>query len=145
MRDFRSLLWHAGSLAAACKIYFPDQGLNPGPCIGSQSLSHWTTRKVPYYSISLATLPQEFWEVIQKESHPGCRDFPSPEDPPDPGIEPKSLMSPALASGFFTTSATWKVHNDIYPGIIVCRVIFAALKILCALHFHLLPLTPGGH
>ena len=29
-------------------------------------------------------------------------------DLPDPGIEPKSLKSPALAGGFFTTSATWK-------------------------------------
>ena len=27
---------------------------------------------------------------------------------PDPGIEPMSLASPALASGFFATSATWE-------------------------------------
>ena len=27
---------------------------------------------------------------------------------PDPEIEPMSLMSPALAGGFFTTSATWE-------------------------------------
>ena len=27
---------------------------------------------------------------------------------PDPGIEPVALMSPALAGGFFTTSATGK-------------------------------------
>ena len=27
---------------------------------------------------------------------------------PNPGIEPTSLMSPALASGFFITSATWE-------------------------------------
>ena len=27
---------------------------------------------------------------------------------PDPGIEPRSLMSPALAGGFFTTRATWE-------------------------------------
>ena len=33
---------------------------------------------------------------------------PSPGDLPDPGIEPASLMSPALAGGFFTTSATWE-------------------------------------
>ena len=32
--------------------------------------------------------------------------FPSPGGPPDPGIEPESLMSPAVAEGFFTTSAT---------------------------------------
>ena len=35
---------------------------------------------------------------------------PSPEDLPDPGIEPSSLMSPALAGGFFTTSATWEAR-----------------------------------
>ena len=28
-------------------------------------------------------------------------------DLPDPGIEAASLVSPALAGGFFTTSATW--------------------------------------
>ena len=32
--------------------------------------------------------------------------IPSPGDLPDPGTEPASLMSPALAGGFFTTSAT---------------------------------------
>ena len=31
-----------------------------------------------------------------------------PGDLPDPGIEPASPMSPALADGFFTTSATWE-------------------------------------
>ena len=31
---------------------------------------------------------------------------PPPGDLPDPGIEPASLMSPALASRFFTTSTT---------------------------------------
>ena len=31
---------------------------------------------------------------------------PPPEDLPDSGIEPTSLMSPALAGGFFTTSTT---------------------------------------
>ena len=32
----------------------------------------------------------------------------SPRNLPDPGIEPASLMSPALAGGFFTTSTTWE-------------------------------------
>ena len=32
---------------------------------------------------------------------------PPPADLPDPGIEP---MSPALAGGFFTTSAIWEAH-----------------------------------
>ena len=38
---------------------------------------------------------------------------PPPGDLPDPGIEPESLGSPALAGGFFTTSTTWKAY--IYP------------------------------
>ena len=35
---------------------------------------------------------------------------PPPGDLPDPGMEPIALMSPALAGGFFTTSATWEAH-----------------------------------
>ena len=32
-------------------------------------------------------------------------------DLPDPGIKPTSLMSPALAGGFFTTSTTWEAQR----------------------------------
>ena len=32
---------------------------------------------------------------------------PPPGDLPDPGIEPTSLMSPALTGGFFTPGTTW--------------------------------------
>ena len=42
---------------------------------------------------------QEYWRELP---------FPSPGDLPDPGIEHASLMSPALAGGFFATSATWE-------------------------------------
>ena len=38
---------------------------------------------------------QEYWSGLP---------FPSPGDLPDPGIEASSLMSPALAGRFFTTS-----------------------------------------
>ena len=34
--------------------------------------------------------------------------LPFPGDPPDPGIKPESLMSPALAGRFVTPSATWE-------------------------------------
>ena len=40
--------------------------------------------------------------------------FLTPGDLPDPGIESVSLASPALAGGFFTTSATWEAPNDRY-------------------------------
>ena len=35
--------------------------------------------------------------------------FPPPGDLSNPEIKPTSLESPALAGGFFTTSATWEV------------------------------------
>ena len=42
---------------------------------------------------------QEYWSGLP------C---PPPGDFPDPGFELTSLTSPALAGGFFTTSATWE-------------------------------------
>ena len=36
---------------------------------------------------------------------------PSPGDLPHPGIDPASLMSPALAGGFFTASTTWETQE----------------------------------
>ena len=42
-----------------------------------------------------------------KESWSGLP-CPSPEDLPNPGIEPTSLKSSALVDGFFTTSTTWE-------------------------------------
>ena len=44
---------------------------------------------------------------------------PPPGDIPDPGIEPVSLTSPALASRFFTTSAIWEAQVYI-ASISVC-------------------------
>ena len=38
---------------------------------------------------------QEYWSGLP---------FPTPQDIPDPGIEPESLASPALTDGFFTTA-----------------------------------------
>ena len=38
-----------------------------------------------------------------RQKYPSGLLFPSPGNLPDPGIEPVSAVSPALASGFFTT------------------------------------------
>ena len=46
------------------------------------------------------------WDSPGKNTWVGCHAL-LQGDLPDPGIEPTSLMSPALASGFFPTSATW--------------------------------------
>ena len=48
--------------------------------------------------LSMGFARQEYWSGLP------C---PPPGDLPDPGIKSVSLMSLALAGGFFTTSATW--------------------------------------
>ena len=51
-------------------------------------------------------LRQEYWSGLP---------FPSPEDLSNPGIEPKSPESPALAGGFFTAEP---------PGKSICARVF---------------------
>ena len=61
---------------------------------------------VTIWTITLQTLlsrgffRQEYWSGLP---------FPTPGGLPDPGIEPTSLVSPALADGFFTTVPPEKV------------------------------------
>ena len=49
--------------------------------------------------LSMGFSSQEYWSGLP---------FPPPRDLPDPGIEPVSLMSPALAGRFFTTAPPGK-------------------------------------
>ena len=58
----------------------------------------WT---VAYRTVALCMgfSRQEYWSGLP---------FPTPGHLPNPEIRPTSLMSPALAGGFFITSATWE-------------------------------------
>ena len=58
-------------------------------------------RQVP---LSMEFSRQEYWSGLP------C---PPPGDLPEPGIEPTSLMSPALAGGFFITRASWKTLTGV--------------------------------
>ena len=51
--------------------------------------------------MSVGLSQQEYWSGLP---------FLPPGDLPDPGIKTPSRMSPALADGFFTTSATWEAQ-----------------------------------
>ena len=53
--------------------------------------------------LSMGFSRQEYWSGLL------C---PPPGDLPNPRIEPVSLMSPVLTSGFFTTSATRKAPDS---------------------------------
>ena len=63
---------------------------DPMDCIAHQAaLSTWFSR-------------EEYWSGLP------C---PPPGDLPTPGTEPMTLTSPALAGGFFTTSASWEAQG----------------------------------
>ena len=55
-------------------------------------------------------LRQEYWSGFP---------WPPPVDLLDPGIKLVSLLSAALADGFFTTSAAWESHISVYRLTIV--------------------------
>ena len=69
------------------------------------SVTSWTVAHQAPLSMGLSR--QEQWNGIGWVGLP----YPPPEDLFDPGIEPTSYMSPALAGRFFTTNATWKAHS----------------------------------
>ena len=56
----------------------------------------------PSAPLSMRFSRQEYWSGLP------C---PPPGDLPDPGMEPVSLTSPALAGRFFTASTTWEAHS----------------------------------
>ena len=60
--------------------------------------------------LSMGFSRQEYWSRLL------C---PPPGDLPDPGTELPSLMSPGLAGGFFTTSASWEAHETVQRNIII--------------------------
>ena len=63
----------------------------------------------------------------KKNTGVGWLPHPPPGDLPDPGIEPASLVAPALTDGFFTTSTTREalplqsVTGFLSPTIFQCR------------------------
>ena len=61
----------------------------------------WTVAHLA--SLAMGFSRQEYWSGLP------C---PPQGDLPNPGNEFMSLMSPALAGGFFTTSVTWEATSD---------------------------------
>ena len=61
--------------------------------------------------LSLGFSGQEYWSGLS---------FSLPWDLPHPGIEPVSLMSPALAGAFFITCTIWEAQEN-GTDALICR------------------------
>ena len=129
-------------LVVTYRVKFPDQGSNPEP-LHWEHLSHWTTREIPPFPLIFVLTPLNAacmcyrfscirlfvtpWTIalqvplsigFSRKEYWSKLPCPPAGDLPNWGIKAMSLMSPALAGGFFTTSATWEVQNLTLPEII---------------------------
>ena len=73
-------------------------------------VSHARLCATPWTVAHQAPLSLEF----SRQEHWSALPCPPPGDLPDPGIEPASLKSPALAGRFFITGDTWEAPNKSY-------------------------------
>ena len=84
-----TLLW-------SLTLGLPAPFRNTGDLSALPTLCDPMAHQVP---LSVEFSRQEYWSGLS---------FPSPGDLPNPGIEPLSLLSLALAGGFFTNCASWE-------------------------------------
>ena len=83
-------------------------------------LNHVQLSEMPRTVAHQAPLSMEF----SRQEYCSGLSFPTPGDLPDPGIEPESLVSPALANGFFTNvppihlSPTWDTSHMAYAALV---------------------------
>ena len=74
--------------------------------------------------LSIEFSRQDYWSKLP---------FPSPEDLPDPGAEPASLLSPASAGEFFTTSTIFNTDVDNYGNTDLYVTVSTDIFYLCPL------------
>ena len=97
LNNWTKCLWPCPDLSSFSPTYM--HALSPFSHVRLFETSWTVTHQA---SLSVGVSRQEYWSGLP---------FSSPGDLPDPEIEPVSLTFPALADGFFTTSATWEAPS----------------------------------
>ena len=92
-------------------------------CVHAKLLQSCLTLCHPMDSACQAPLSMEF----SRQEYWSGLPCPPPGDLPDPGIEPMSLMSPALAGRFLTTSTTWEAQVMVDTSKFTLKYIFIAI------------------
>ena len=81
-------------------------------CVLSRSVVSYALRPCGLYSLLGFSVHGRIPDKNSRQEHWSGLPFPPAGDLPDPGTEPASLTSPALAGGFFTTTATLEVPSN---------------------------------
>ena len=97
-----SVVWTSLFLSGCCSSQWFAVGVHQIIWSEVKVLSHVTPWAVAYHTLpSMGFSRQEHWSGLL---------FTSPENLPNPGIEPTSPKSPVLASSSFATSTTWEAY-----------------------------------
>ena len=104
-------------------VHFPSQkvGILYVVCMRAKSLQSCSTLCDP---MDYSPPGSPVLGILQAKEYWSGLPCPPPGDLPDLGLKPLSLMSPAMASGLFTTSATWEAHfiyNSAYISIQISK------------------------
>ena len=95
------------SFSKYCRLVYQHFMLNYLSCVQLFEILWTIAHQAP---LSMELPRQEYWSGLS------CL---PPGNLSDPGIKPLSLVSSALAGGFFTTSYTWEdLSVNIYPNLI---------------------------
>ena len=81
-----------------CRLHFLEPVLCVLSCV-QLFMTKWTEACLAPLSMEFSR--QEYWRTMP---------FLIGEDLPNSGVQPMSVLSPALANGFFTTSITWEAQ-----------------------------------
>ena len=87
-----------------CQLFLPSHFTQVSLCVYAELLSPVQIFATPWIVAHQTPLTMGF----PRQEHWSWLPCPPPEDLFDPGVEPASLVSPVLASRFFTTSAIWE-------------------------------------
>ena len=102
----KTIKWGAiflGRLLGSLYLQGPSHG--KGVCVLAQSF-------VSYSAILWTIAHQALLSMgFSRQEYRSGLPCPPPGGLPNPGIEPVSLVSPALGGGLFITSATWEGHS----------------------------------
>ena len=80
-------------------------------CLGTT----FSGRELPSLPVAQGRPTSGTWPPWGHRGHWSGLPCPPPGDPPDPGMDPTSLMFPALSARVFTSSATWETQDRKYP------------------------------
>ena len=82
-----------------CAVPRSDPCMEVLLCVCAHSVSGVRLSEAPHTLLSVGFSRQEYWSGLP---------FPSPGDLPDPGVEPASLASPALAGPLGHLGSPWR-------------------------------------